>query len=93
VTSLRSGGTWFNSPNWTTGPALVQSVHSVSMAMLCVHGLPVFITKGKDVFEVERKSPYYADVENEWSCTSLKYYESILHCLMKHSLNLSLIST
>jgi hypothetical protein len=57
--------------------------------MLCVQVLTVVISKGKNVFDLECITPYYAVVENEWSCTSLKYYESVLHCLMKHSDNLS----
>jgi hypothetical protein len=67
VTSLQSGRNWFGSPNWTTGPSLVQSVHSGSKAMLCVQGLPVIILNSKNVFHVECKTPNYADVENEWS--------------------------
>ena len=72
VTRLRYGLKLFSSLNWTTEPSLVQRFHSGSREMLCVQGVPVLISMGKNVLDVEdkNKTPSTAVFENEWSCTS-----------------------
>jgi len=72
VTSLRSGQKWFVILNWTTELSLVHYVHSGSLVVPRFQGVPVVISKGKNVLEVEGKNkpPSEAVVENEWSCTS-----------------------
>jgi hypothetical protein len=84
VTSLQSGRTWFCSPNWTTDLSLVQCLHPGLLPHF--QGVPVVISKGKNMLDVESKNkiPSYVVVKNEWNCTPTPYYESTVRCLMKH---------
>ena len=86
MTSLRSGRTWFTSPNWTTDLSLVQNVRSGPRDIVSFSGTTAFYFKGENVLEVEgkNKTTTYAVVENKWSCTSTPYYEFTVHYLMKH---------